>query len=130
MVIERVRHTVNGKLIGFLFRFENSRNLYFVVRPNASKALDVATNSWCIENDLIRYAERMSCAYIGVAHKVGTEKYDYYIARLEDFLGEPSERHFGAKTPSRRLNRYKFRARVSKYGKRALVAMEEARLTV
>lgn len=128
-MIERVRHAVNGKLLGFLFKFSSGENLYLSLKSNASRALDVKTNSWCLEIEVLRYAQRMLCAYVGIAHKVGTNKYDYYIAAIGDFLGEPGERHPGP-VPMRRLNRYKFPIRVSKYGKRRIVAMEEARLSV
>lgn len=125
--VVRSRHTVNGKFYGMFYHFDDGSCLYLAVRSGEkTKSYHFKSNSWCLDIDTLRAAERHGCEYVGVAHKVGANKFDYYITKLEDFWQPPSERHPEGATPQRRLNRYFFRKRVSKYGVRGgLVPTEE-----
>lgn len=119
--IVRTRHTINGKFYGMFFHFDDGTGFYLACRSGAStKSYHYKSNSWCLDVETLRACERHNCEYIGVAHKVGTNKFDYYITKLEDFWQPPSERHPEGDRPQRRLNRYCFRMLMSKYGKKPI----------
>jgi hypothetical protein len=111
-------HTVNGKRFGAFYHI-GDECIYLAWRSGvATKSYHFKSNSWCLDIDTLRAAERRGCKYVGVAHKVGANKFDYYVTLLEDYFQPPSEPHPEGVTRQRRLNRYCFRLRMSKYGKR------------
>lgn len=116
-MITRVPHKINGRFYGMFCHWDDGRCIYFACRSGSkTRSYHFDTNSWCLDIDTLRAAESRGCQWIGIEHKIGTNKFDYYITRIEDFFGADSERHYGGDTPQRRLKRPLFRILVSKYG--------------
>lgn len=122
MSVVRIPHKINGKMYGVFCHMDDGKCIYFAIRSGEkSKSFHFKTNSWCLDIDTLMAAQSRGCLWVGVAHKVGTNKFDYYITRLEDFIDPPSQRHWEGVTPQRRLNRAFFRICKSKYGKRGVL---------
>ena len=108
-MICRLDRTLNGKLKGRFYTFDDGRKLYLeIISGEKTKSLDRETNSWILPKQTIREAEARDCTQIGVLHKIGKKKF-VYITNMKDFLYEPSEPHYiSGKEPMRRLNRNLF----------------------
>lgn len=132
MPVVRVPHSINRKRYGMFYHFDNGECLYLAhCSGESTKLYHYKSNSWCLDLDTLREAERRGCKYVGIEHKVGTNKFHYYITLLRDFFDPPSEVHTEGNTRQRRLNRYLFRICMAKYGKRgSLVPLSAATMSL
>ncbi|WP_151708869.1 hypothetical protein [Acinetobacter brisouii] len=114
-VLSREPRMSDGKTIGEYVTFEDGAKLYLHhYSGEKNRNLIMKHNAWALPTRVIREAERLGCAMIGIRHKVG-KKLFVYMVRIQDFLDAPSEIHYAqGKEPMRRLNRNRFTVSTTK----------------
>lgn len=109
-VIEKLPHSVNGKLKGSFIKFDDGKHIYMAfVSGEKTKNLSREHNAWVLPISAIRQAQAKGCTEIAIRYKVGSQ-YSYYMTPIQDFIDLPSERHSSPlfNEPMRRLNRNLF----------------------
>ena len=107
-MIERVSRTVNGKLLGTFYHFDDGSVMYLAhYAGKKNKHFISEKNSWYFDIGTVTEAQHRGVTIIGIAHRVG-KNMNHYITYMEDFAKD-SVPYWGKKETGRSIELGRFK---------------------